>query len=142
MSKRTAGAIWRGGLKGGSGTFDVPRGNIRGDYTFASRFEEGAGLSPEDLIAAAHAACFSMAFSAGLEKAGFVPTSVQTHATVNLEPVDGAPTINRIHLETVGNVPGIDDATFQAQADDAARNCPVSRLLKAAEITVSARLEA
>jgi lipoyl-dependent peroxiredoxin len=141
MSKRTADAVWRGGLKGGDGTFRIPRGDMEGPYTFASRFEEGAGLSPEDLIASAIAACFSMAFSADLEKAGFVPTSVATTATVNLEPVNGAPTINRIHLDTVGVVPGIDEAAFQAAAEGASRNCPVSRLLKAAEITVSARLQ-
>jgi lipoyl-dependent peroxiredoxin len=140
MAKRTANATWRGGLKTGNGTFRVPRGNIEGPYTFASRFEEGSGLSPEDLIAAAHAACFSMAFSADLEKAGFAPTSVETSATVNLEPVDGAPTVNRIDLETVGTVPGIDDATFQTIADGARRNCPISRLLNA-EITVSAKLQ-
>ena len=97
-------------------------------------------MSPEDLIAAAHAGCFSMAFSAGLEKAGFTPESVQTTATVTLEPVNGAPTIHRIDLETVARVPNIDEAEFQKQAEDAKANCPVSRLYKGAEIKLNAKL--
>src|SRR5688572_32194331 len=141
MAKRSANARWQGGLKAGNGSFKIPRGNIEAAYTFASRFEEGSGLSPEDLIAAAHASCFSMAFSADLEKAGFKPESVTTTATVNLETVDGAPTVNRIHLDAVGVVPGIDEAAFQKAADGARQNCPISRLLKAAEITVNARLQ-
>lgn len=140
MSNRSAGAVWNGGLKGGNGTVNMPRGNFEAPYSFASRFEEGQGLSPEDLIAAAHAGCFSMAFSADLEKAGFVPERVETTATVTLEPVDGKPTVSKIRLDTKARVPGIDEATFQQQADGAAKNCPISRLLKA-EITVNATLE-
>jgi lipoyl-dependent peroxiredoxin len=141
MAKRSANARWQGGLKSGNGTLKIPRGNIEAAYTFASRFEEGSGLSPEDLIAAAHASCFSMAFSADMEKAGFKPESVTTTATVNLETVNGAPTVNRIHLDAVAVVPGIDEAEFQKLADGARQNCPISRLLKAAEITVTARLQ-
>lgn len=141
MPKRNASAVWHGGLKGGKGTLNVSRAGFEAPYSFPSRFEEGTGLSPEDLIAAAHAGCYSMAFSAGLEKAGFVPDRVETTATVTLEPVDGAPTISKILLETRGKVAGIDEATFQQQAEDAKKNCPVSRLYKGAEITLNARLE-
>ena len=140
MPKRSASAEWKGGLKGGNGTMNVTRANFQTPYTFPSRFEEGQGMSPEDLIAAAHAGCFSMAFSAGLEKAGFTPESVQTTATVTLEPVNGAPTIHRIDLETVARVPNIDEAEFQKQAEDAKANCPVSRLYKGAEIKLNAKL--
>jgi lipoyl-dependent peroxiredoxin len=140
MPKRSASAEWKGGLKGGNGTMNVTRANVQTPYTFPSRFEEGQGMSPEDLIAAAHAGCFSMAFSAGLEKAGFTPESVQTTATVTLEPVNGAPTIHRIDLETVARVPNIDEAEFQKQAEDAKANCPVSRLYKGAEIKLNAKL--
>ena len=141
MPNRSADATWNGGLKGGNGTLRVPRGNFEAPYSFPSRFEEGSGLSPEDLIAAAHASCFSMAFAAGLEKNGFQPESVNTTAHVTLETVDGAPTISRIHLDTKARVPNIDEKEFQAQAQDAGKNCPVSRLYKGAEISVTARLE-
>lgn len=142
MPKRTATAEWQGVLKSGQGTMKIPRGNIEVPYSFPSRFEEGSGLSPEDLIGGAHAGCFSMAFAAVLEKAGFAPASIETTATVNLEPVDGAPTINKIHLATVGRVPNIDEAAFRQHAEDAKKNCPVSRLLTGAEITVEAKLQA
>lgn len=141
MSERSASARWNGGLKAGNGSMKIPRGNIEAPYSFPSRFEEGAGLSPEDLIAAAHAGCFSMAFSGTLEKAGFTPDSVETTAKVTLEPVDGAPTISRILLETVARVPNIDEAAFQTHAEDAKKNCPVSRLYKGAQITLNARLQ-
>ena len=141
MPKRSASAAWKGGLKGGTGSFKVPRGNYEAPYSFASRFEEGSGMSPEDLVAAAHAACYSMAFAAALEKAGFTPEQIDTQAEATLEPVDGAPTISKIHLETTGRVPKIDQSTFQSTAEDAAKNCPVSRLFKGATITVSAKLQ-
>jgi lipoyl-dependent peroxiredoxin len=140
MPKRSASAEWNGGLKGGKGTMNVTRANFETPYSFPSRFEEAQGMSPEDLIAAAHAGCFSMAFAGGLEKAGFTPDSVRTTATATLEPVNGAPTISRIHLETIARVPNISADEFQKQAEEAKANCPVSRLLKAAEITVSAKL--
>lgn len=141
MAKRTAGAVWEGGLKDGKGTLNVPRANFETPYSFGSRFEEAAGMSPEDLIGAAHAGCFSMAFSGVLEKAGFVPDHIETTATVTLEPVDGAPTISKIHLATQAKVPNIDDSQFQEAAENARKNCPVSRLYKGAEITVSATLQ-
>lgn len=140
MPKRSASAEWKGGLKGGNGTMNVTRANFEMPYSFPSRFEEGQGLSPEDLIAAAHAACFSMAFSGNLEKAGHPPESVRTTATVTLEPVDGAPTVTRIDLETVARVPNIAPDEFQRQAEQAKSNCPISRLLKAAEIRLNAKL--
>ena len=140
MPKRSASAEWRGGLKGGNGTMNVTRAKFEMPYTFPSRFEEGQGMSPEDLIAAAIAGCFSMAFSADLEKAGFVPESVRTTATAILEPVNGAPTIHRIELDTTARVPNIDESTFQQQAQQAKANCPVSRLYKGAEIRLTARL--
>ncbi|HUP90389.1 MAG TPA: OsmC family protein [Longimicrobiales bacterium] len=141
MAKRSASAVWQGGLKGGKGTMRMPRGNFEAPYSFPSRFEEGSGLSPEDLIAAAHAGCFSMAFSAALEKAGFTADNVETTANVELNTVDGSPTINKITLDCVAKVPNIDEATFQQQAADAKKNCPVSRLYKGAEITLNAKLQ-
>lgn len=142
MSERNASALWQGGLKDGTGSMKIPRGNIETPYSFQSRFEEGSGLSPEDLIAAAHAGCFSMAFSGDLEKAGYKPERIETRARVSLEMVNGAPTINKIRLDTVARVPGVDEATFQKHAEAAKTNCPVSRLYQGAEITVKARLEA
>ena len=141
MPKRSASAQWNGGLKDGKGTMNVTRANFEMPYSFPSRFEEAQGLSPEDLIAAAHAGCFSMAFSGNLEKAGYPPESVRTTATAYLEPVDGAPTIKRIDLETTARVPNIDEQTFQQQAEQAKQNCPVSRLYKGAEIRLTAKLE-
>jgi osmotically inducible protein OsmC len=117
------------------------RGGIDAPYSFPSRFEEGAGMSPEDLIAAAHAGCYSMAFAATLEKNGFKPESIETSAEVTLETVNGAPTISKIHLTSKGRVSGIDAAKFHEQAEDAKKNCPVSRLYAGAEITLTASLE-
>lgn len=141
MPKRTASAVWNGGLKGGNGHMKSERAGIDGPYSFPSRFEEGDGMSPEDLIAAAHAGCFSMAFAATLEKAGFTPDSVETTAEVTLEPVNGAPTISKILLTSHAKVSGIDQAAFHAHAEDAKKNCPVSRLLTGAEITLTATLD-
>jgi lipoyl-dependent peroxiredoxin len=133
-------AEWKGDLPSGSGTFTAGD-TITGGYTFKSRFEDGPGSNPEQLIAAAHAACFSMALSNGLAKAGSPPESVRTDATVTLRPVDGAPTITKIELVTVASVPGITDADFQEQAAAAKAGCPVSRALASVpEITLSATL--
>jgi lipoyl-dependent peroxiredoxin len=133
-------AEWRGDLKGGAGTFTAGD-SISGDYSYKSRFEDGPGANPEQLIGAAHAACFSMALSAGLAEAGTPPTSVKTEAVVTLRMVDGAPTIAKIELTTVGEVPGIDEAGFQAQAAAAKAGCPVSRALASVpEITLDASL--
>jgi osmotically inducible protein OsmC len=134
-------ARWEGDLKGGKGTFTAGDG-ISGDYSFRSRFEDGPGANPEQLIAAAHAACFSMALSNMLSEAGHVPDSVQTDAAVTLGRVDGAPTITKIELTTVGSVPGIDDAAFQELAGKAKAGCPVSKALASVpEITLQATLE-
>jgi osmotically inducible protein OsmC len=134
-------AEWKGDLPSGSGTFTAGD-TISGGYTFKSRFEDGPGSNPEQLIAAAHASCFSMALSNLLAKAGTPVDSVRTEASVTLRLVDGTPTITRIELVTVGKVPNIDDATFVAQAEAAKAGCPVSRALAAVpEITLAATLE-
>ena len=141
MAARTGSAEWRGDLKGGAGTVKVGDGVFEGTYSFASRFEEGEGTNPEELIAGAHAACYSMALSGALAADGHVPDSVSTTAKVHLRNIDGAPTIARIDLETEGVVPGIDAAQFQSYADQAKAGCPVSRALAGVpEIVLSARL--
>jgi osmotically inducible protein OsmC len=133
-------AEWKGDLPSGSGTFTAGD-SISGGYTFKSRFEDGPGSNPEQLIAAAHAACFSMALSNILAKAGTPPDSVQTQATVTLGPVDGATTIAKIDLVTVGRVPGLDEAKFVEHALAAKAGCPVSRALASVpEITLEASL--
>jgi osmotically inducible protein OsmC len=135
-----AAAVWQGDLKGGSGTFTAGD-TISGNYSYRSRFEDGPGANPEQLIGAAHAACFSMALSGMLAEAGTPPTSITTDAVVWLRPVEGKPTITKIELTTVGVVPGIDEATFQQQATEAKRGCPVSRALASVpEITLTASL--
>jgi len=142
MSVRKASAIWKGNLKQGNGTFSVASGLISNiPYDFGKRFGEDPGTNPEELIAAAQAACFSMALSSDLEKAGFLATSVETTANVTLEPKDGKPTVTKIHLDTVAKVPGVDAETFAKIADGTRQNCPIARLLKAAaEISLSAKL--
>jgi osmotically inducible protein OsmC len=141
MPARTANARWEGGLKDGKGNMRLGGGAFEGQYSFSSRFEEGAGTNPEELIAAAHAGCFSMAFSAGLEKAGFSPNSVETEAKVHLSPADGGGfRISRIDLVTHADVPGIEEDAFQQAAQAAKEGCPVSKALAAVEITVNATL--
>jgi len=133
-------AEWLGDLKTGSGMFTAGE-SIGGDYSFKSRFEDGPGANPEQLIAAAHAACFSMALAAALGDAGTPAESVKTTATVTLRFVDQAPTITTITLSTVANVPGIDDQAFQEVARAAKEGCPVSRALAGVpEITLEATL--
>jgi lipoyl-dependent peroxiredoxin len=133
-------AEWLGDLATGRGSFTVGD-TLRGDYTYKSRFEGAPGSNPEQLIAAAHAACFSMALANALAKAGHAVESVRTEATVTLRPVEGAPTITNIDLVTTGDVAGIDDATFRGFAEDAKKNCPVSRALAGVpEITLEASL--
>jgi osmotically inducible protein OsmC len=133
-------AEWKGELRTGSGTFTAGDG-ISGEYSFKSRFEDGPGANPEQLIAAAHAACFSMALSAALAEAGTPVDSVKTDAAVPLRLVDGAPSITKIELKTVGSVPGIDAAAFQQAAEGAKANCPVSKALAGVgEITLEASL--
>ncbi len=134
-------AEWKGDLKGGTGTFTAGD-SISGDYSFRSRFEDGPGANPEQLIAAAHASCFSMALSSALADAGTPVNSVKTDATVTLRFVDGAPTITAIALTTVGDVPGIDEAAFKEAAAGAKAGCPVSRALAGVpEITLEASLQ-
>ena len=133
-------AEWKGDLPSGAGTFTAGD-TISGGYTFKSRFEDGPGSNPEQLIAAAHASCFSMALSNALAQAGHTAESVRTDATVTLRFVDGAPTITKIDLATTGRVPGIDQATFAEHAATAKANCPVSRALASVpEITMEAKL--
>ncbi len=139
MPTRNADADWRGGLQGGKGTMAFGSGAYEGQYSFSSRFEEGTGTNPEELIAAAHAGCFSMQFSALLEAAGHVADRVATTATVHLDKDGGGFTVTRIHLVSEAEVPGIDDQAFQEVADEAKRTCPVSRLLTGAEITLDAK---
>ena len=140
MPIRKAEAEWKGGLRDGKGQISVESKAFSGQYSFGTRFESGAGTNPEELIGAAHAGCFSMALSAGLEKAGFKPTRVHTIAAVRLEKVGEAFAITRIDLECEAEVPGIDEAKFQEQAKAAKENCPVSKALKAVSINLAARL--
>ncbi|MFF5079397.1 OsmC family protein [Actinoplanes sp. NPDC000266] len=140
MSIRTASARWNGNLTDGAGTIETG-GGLRGGYSFKSRFEEGEGTNPEELIGAAHAGCFSMALSLGLQEAGFTATSVETTAKVQLNQTEAGFSVTRIDLETTGVVPGVDDSTFQKIAEDTKTNCPISRLLSSgAEINLSATL--
>ena len=141
MPIRTASARWEGNLTDGSGTITTGKGGLQGNYSFKSRFEEGVETNPEELIGAAHAGCFSMAFSKGLADAGFTPTSVETTAKVHLDKTDGGFGVTRIDLDTVGAVPGIDEGTFQKIAEGAKENCPISRLLSpGADISLTAKL--
>jgi osmotically inducible protein OsmC len=139
--KRTASAVWSGDLKQGKGLLSTPSGVLKDTaYSFHTRFEQGAGTNPEELIAAAHAGCFTMATSAFLGKAGFTPEKLSTEASLMLEQVDGNWTITAIHLTMHAKVPGVDEKKFQEIAGDAKANCPVSRLLNA-KITLDAKLE-
>ena len=140
MATRTASAVWEGNLTEGNGSVKLGSGAFEGAYSFRSRFEEGTGTNPEELIGAAHAGCFSMALSAGLGKAGFQPQSVATKATVTLGKVGDAFRITKIHLETEARIPDIDEATFQEQANGAKGGCPVSAALAGTEITLDAKL--
>jgi lipoyl-dependent peroxiredoxin len=141
MTARNGSAEWHGDVQSGSGKVTVGDGVFEGAYSFESRFAEGEGTNPEQLIAAAHAACFTMALSNVLSDAGHPPESVRTNARVQLRNIDGAPTLARIDLETEGDVPGVDEQEFQRHAEDAKANCPVSRALAGVpEIVLSARL--
>jgi osmotically inducible protein OsmC len=139
--KQTASAIWHGDLKQGKGALATHSGVLKETpYSFATRFEGAHGTNPEELIAAAHAGCFTMALSASLGRAGFTPKRLATQATVTLEQVAGNWTISKVHLETEAWVPEITADQFEQIAADAKANCPVSRLLRA-EITLTAKLE-
>ncbi|MDQ1393036.1 MAG: lipoyl-dependent peroxiredoxin [Acidimicrobiaceae bacterium] len=140
MAVRSAHARWEGPLVGGKGTMDTESGAFSGQYSFSSRFEEGGGTNPEELIGAAHAGCFSMAFAHGLAEGGHVATSVDTTARVTIKPVDGGFAITGIELTCEAVVPGISDAEFQAAAEATKVGCPVSKALSAVPITLDARL--
>jgi lipoyl-dependent peroxiredoxin len=138
--KRTASAKWTGSLKDGKGQLSAPGGVLNSTpYSFATRFADQPGTNPEELIAAAHAGCFSMAFSAALGKAGFTPNSIETTATLSLDQVGAGFEITAINLNMKAAIPGIDAAKFQEIAEDAKANCPVSKVLKA-KITLDAKL--
>jgi len=138
--QRAATAVWKGGLKDGQGAISAPSGVLSDTpYSFVTRFENQKGTNPEELIAAAHAGCFTMALSAQLGGMKVTPERLETTATVTLEQVDGNWTISKIHLNLTAKVPGISKADFETAAASAKANCPVSRLLKA-EITLDAKL--
>lgn len=140
MAKRISDAEWRGDLKDGAGTLRLGSGAFGGKYSYKSRFKDGPGTNPEELIAAAHAACFSMALAAALSQKGYAPTSIHAKATVDFGPVAGGFAISRIELETEGQVPGINAATFEQVAQAAKVECPVSKALAAVEISLVAKL--
>ena len=140
--KRKASAVWEGGLKDGRGRISTDSGVLSDtQYSFSTRFEEGKGTNPEELIAAAHAGCFSMALSGQLGNAGMTAESINTTAAVTLEKTDAGFTITRVHLDVTARIPGADQQAFETAANNAKAGCPVSRLLNA-EITMEARLEA
>ena len=139
--KRKASAVWNGSLKEGNGRISTESGLLReAQYSFSTRFENGVGTNPEELIAAAHAGCFSMALSAQLTNAGHAPESVSTTATVTLEKTDAGFTVTAVHLDVNARVPGIDQAGFDTAANNAKTGCPISRLLNT-QITMDAKLE-
>jgi lipoyl-dependent peroxiredoxin len=139
--KRTASAVWNGTLKEGKGVISSQSGVLTDTpYSFGTRFAEERGTNPEELIAAAHAGCFSMALSAGLGKAGFEPVRIKTQALLDLENVEGSWRITTIRLETVARIPKITPSQFETIAQDAKANCPVSQVLRA-NISLVAKLE-
>ncbi len=140
MATRTGSAVWEGTLKQGKGTVKLGSGAFEGPYSFSSRFEEGKGTNPEELIGAAEAGCYSMALSANLEKAGHPAKRISTVATVKLEMVGGGPKITTIDLKTEAEVPGVDKTKFQEIAEQTKKTCPVSVALSATQITLQASL--
>jgi len=142
MPTRTGLARWEGGLKGGKGVVSTETGALKDKaYNFSSRFEEGEGTNPEELIGAAHAGCYSMALSGDLEAEGYDPQSVETEDKVTVEPDSGGFTITRIEINTEASVPGIDNKTFQRIAEGAKDNCPVARALTGVEFVLNATLK-
>lgn len=140
MPTRKGTATWNGDLQNGKGNMKLESGAYEGQYSFQSRFEDGTGTNPEELIGAAHAGCYSMALSNMLAEAGHTPDRVSTTAHVTLKMVDGAPTITTIKLETEAEVPGLDDSTFQEHAQAAKEGCPVSKALAGTTINLDAKL--
>ena len=141
MPVRTADAQWNGDLRSGSGHMRFGGGFFDGPYSFDSRFGEGKGTNPEELIAAAHAGCFSMAAAGALTRAGHPPKSIATHATLTLEQKPEGPRITSIALDTQAEVPGIDATTFKSIAEEAKKGCPVSVALAGVQITLNATLK-
>jgi lipoyl-dependent peroxiredoxin len=138
---RKASAVWNGSLKEGKGTISTDSGVLsKTPYSFSTRFENAPGTNPEELIAAAHAGCFTMALSAQLGNAGIKPEQLETTASLTMEKLDAGFTVTKIHLEVTAHIPGADKAAFEKAAQDAKTGCPISRLLKA-EITMSATLQ-
>jgi osmotically inducible protein OsmC len=142
MAVRSAEAEWTGNLREGKGRVKLGSGAYEGEYSFVSRFEDGKGTNPEELIGAAHAGCFSMALSAGLTKAGLSPKRIHTKAQVHLEKVGDAFEITRIELDTEAAVPGLDEKAFLEHAEGAKKGCPVSKALAGTKIELKARLVA
>jgi lipoyl-dependent peroxiredoxin len=137
---RKASAVWKGSLKEGKGTISSESGVLSNTaYSFSTRFENAKGTNPEELIAAAHAGCFTMALSAQLGNAGITPESLETTASVSLDKLDAGWTVTRVHLDVTARIPGADQAAFDKAAENAKAGCPISRLLNA-QITMSARL--
>jgi osmotically inducible protein OsmC len=138
---RTGSAVWRGGLRDGKGAVSTQSGTLKDtQYNFSTRFENGIGTNPEELLAAAHAGCFSMALSGQLGAAGLTADSINTTATVSLEKVGDGFSITKVHLDVTAKVPNADQAKFETAANNAKAGCPVSKLFKGAEITMSAKL--
>ncbi len=138
---RSASAVWHGGLKDGKGTISTQSGTLKeAQYSFGTRFENGVGTNPEELIAAAHAGCFTMAFANELASGGLTVDELSTEAIVTLEVTDDGPTVTKIHLVTKAKVPNAEKEKFDELAKKAKEGCPISRLLKAAEITLDAQL--
>ncbi|HXZ27697.1 MAG TPA: OsmC family protein [Terriglobales bacterium] len=138
--KRKGSAVWKGGLKDGKGTVSTESGVLKGaQYSFSTRFENGVGTNPEELLAAAHAGCFSMALSGQLGQAGLTADSIETTATVTLEKVEAGFAITAVHLEVAARIPGADPAKFEQAAANAKAGCPVSKLFNA-KITMDAKL--
>ena len=139
--QRTGSAVWKGGLKDGKGTVSTQSGVLKDtQYSFSTRFENGVGTNPEELIAAAHAGCFSMALSGQLGGANLTAESINTTATLTLEKTDAGFTVTKIHLSVTAKIPGADKTAFETAANAAKAGCPISRLLAAAEITMDAKL--
>ena len=141
MPTRTSSAEWRGALRDGKGQFTVGKSAFTGSYSFVSRFESGEGTNPEELLGAAHAACFSMALSAGLGAHKITPTAIRTSAAVTLDKVEGGFGITVIALDCEGEVPGLSAADFTRYAEEAKAGCPVSKALAGTRITLTARLK-
>lgn len=140
MPIRKASATWEGGLQGGAGSYSTETGTVSGAYSAGSRFAENPGSNPEELLASAHAACFSMAFAGQLEKAGHTPNRVRTEAACTVERAGEGFSITTMRLSTTADVPGIDEGLFQEIANRAKEGCPVSRALAGVKIELDARL--